>query len=159
MSSDVLNLSNDDLELMLKSILEGGSIATAVNYSQESLEAAYALAYSNYSANNFDDAQTLFEFLVLADHMDPRFAMGLAGCFQAKEQYQKAIDLYQVAMAGSSLSDPSPIYYSAVCLMKLNQLDDAKEALDLCLMFGDKEKYAPIHKQAKDLIAILSQDK
>ncbi len=157
MSTEELEFSSDELATMVMAMIQGAPLSTAVNFPQEALEAAYALAYSNYKAKNFVDAEKLFSFLTTMDPMDPRFSLGLAGCFQASGEYEKAIDMYQVSMIGDALNDPSPMYYAAVCYMKLDKKEEAIAALELAKRFSSDPKYTHINKQATDMLEIVKQ--
>ncbi len=157
MSKEEFELSSDDMAKLVLAMMDGAPLSTAVNFSQESLEAAYALAYSNYKAKNFADAEKLFSFLTIMDSMDPRFSLGLAGCFQAKGEYEKAIDMYQISMIGDAINDPSPMYYAAVCYMKLDKKEEAIAALELAKKFSSDPKYTHINKQATDMLEIVKQ--
>ncbi len=128
------------------------------NISEQDLETLYAVAHSHYVAKNYKDAETLFKYLNLMNTFDSRFSMGLAGCFQALEKYEEAIKMYQCAMMATALKDPTPMFFTALCYVKTNQVSEAIKALELTIHYAKSDRYSDILKQAKDLLEILTID-
>ena len=75
--------TQEELETMVKAVLNGATIGDVCNVSQDMLESLYSLGYNLYTSGNYKDAETVFSGLCLYDHNDPRFWMGLAGSRQA----------------------------------------------------------------------------
>ena len=71
---------------------KGATLADVFNISKDTLESGYAYAYNLYKAGNYKDAESMFRGLCMYDGDDPRYWMGLAGCLQAREAWQQAID-------------------------------------------------------------------
>ena len=95
--------TQEELETMVKAVLNGATIGDVCNVSQDMLESLYSLGYNLYTSGNYKDAETVFSGLCLYDHNDPRFWMGLAGSRQANGKYQEAVDAYGLCSAMQSL--------------------------------------------------------
>ena len=154
--SDIL-LSQEQLQKLVGCIMKGATVGQAVGISRETLESLYALGHGLYTSGNYHDAQVVFQALSIYDPNDYRFWMGLAGCRQALEQYQAAIDAYQMAAVATTLHNPEPFLFAARCLLKLGRKDDAVVAIQALLTLGSKDdpRVAVCHEKAKALLAIL----
>ena len=95
--------TEEEFDTMRSALEKGATLADVFNISKEAMESAYAYAYNLYKAGNYKDAESMFRGLCLYDGDDPRFWMGLAGCLQAREAYQLAIDTYGMAGVAGAL--------------------------------------------------------
>ena len=98
--------TQEELETMVKAVLNGATIGDVCNVSQDMLESLYSLGYNLYTSGNYKDAETVFSGLCLYDHNDPRFWMGLAGSRQANGKYQEAVDAYGLCSAMGGARQP-----------------------------------------------------
>lgn len=157
MTQENLLLSQEDLQMLVKSLLEGATVAQVNGISADTLENLYALAYGLYNAGNYKDAETLFAALTVYDAKQYRFWMGLAGARQALSLYQPAIDAYQMAAVATELKNPEPLFYAAKCLIRLNQKEEALAALEGLLFMADKANpdYKPTLDKAQALLELL----
>ena len=122
-------ISDQELDAIIQAVHNGVKIGDICNVSQETIEGLYALAYNLYTTQSYKDAETVFQALCLYDHKDIRFWMGLAGCRQAREDFQGAIDAYGMAGFASVLGDPTPFLYAARCHLQLGDKENALGAL------------------------------
>ena len=90
----------------------------------------------------------MFRGLCMYDGNDPRFWMGLAGCLQAREALQEAVDTYGMAGVAGGLKDPAPFFYAGLCLLKLGDMEGADASFKSVLTFGDENN--PTHKALQD---------
>lgn len=102
--------TQEELETMVKAVLNGATIGDVCNVSQDMLESLYSLGYNLYTSGNYKDAETVFSGLCLYDHNDPRFWMGLAGSRQANGKYQEAVDAYGLCSAMARSPAPCPCF-------------------------------------------------
>ena len=158
MSNKIL-LSQEQLEKLVSGIMKGATVGQAVGMKPEALENLYALAHGLYTSGNFHDAQIVFQALSLYNPQDYRFWMGLAGSRQAQEQYQAAIDAYQMAAVATQLKTPEPFLYAARCLLKLGRKDDCIVAIQALLKIGNENdpRHVLVHTKAKALLGLLEQ--
>ncbi len=157
-NNDNFDLTTEEHAKLVGAYMSGAKLSTVLNVDKDTIETGYALAHAQYIAKNYTDATTLFQFLHKLDDLDPRFSLGLAGCYHEKNEYEQAIEMYKHAMIGSNLQDPTPLYYCALCYLKVEKI---KEAFGLLQAIGRMEKKAEhlsIHKQAQDLLDLLTKE-
>ena len=160
MSDKKIPLSQEQLEKLVSGLMKGATVAQATGMKPDTLETLYALAHNLYTSGNFHDAQIVFQALCLYNTGDYRFWMGLAGCRQAQEQYQAAIDAYQMAAISTQLKNPEPFLFSARCLLKLGRKDDCIVAIRALLKLGNPNdpRHVQCHEKAQALLALLEKD-
>ncbi len=155
MSKQEADFTKEEIDRMITALSQGHTIATVTNFKQDDLERMYNLAYNYYSSDNYAQAEPIFKLLSLYDALDPRFSLGLAGCYQATGNFERALEIYQLAAAASGLNDPTPLYYASICFINLGKTEEAIAGLEGALAFGDTNKYTDVRKAAKDLLGIL----
>ena len=146
-------LTEEEFATMQSALEKGATLADVFNISKEAMESAYAYAYNLYNLGNYKDAESMFRGLCLYDGNDPRYWMGLAGCLQAREAYQLAIDTYGMAGAVGALKDPTPFYHGGLCYLKLGDGENAANSFRAALGLGDES--IPAHKACHDRIRAL----
>ena len=158
--AESLLLTNDQLQKLVAGLMEGQTVSQVTGVSEETLETLYALAHGLYTSGSFHDAQVVFQSLCVYNPNEYRFWMGLAGSRQALEQYQAAIDAYQMAAVATSLSNPEPFLFAARCLMKMGRKGDAVIAIKALLKLGDAAdpRHVLCHEKAKALLALLEKE-
>lgn len=146
-----------DVALLLS---KGNTLANLANVSDEQMESLYALAYQYYNAQNYADALKIFKILAIYDSADERFFMGIASCEQGLGNYESAADFYSLACALGGLIDPKPMYYCAICLLKVNQKDRAKVALESTTIMGREgnKSDAEFKEKSTELLKIISEN-
>lgn len=156
---NIENKTVEEMELELVKaqaniLAKGGTVADALEVDLDQLETIYALAYNHYTSGNYEDASVLFQALCLYNHNDERFWMGLAGSRQANGDLKGAIDAYSMAGMASTMTNPSPFVYGAICYIKLGQPEEAKAALEGALTLGsaDNPKHVAAHQKAELLL-------
>ena len=69
--------TQEELETMVKAVLNGATIGDVATSPQDMLESLYSLGYNLYTSGNYKDAANrLFRAVPGHDHNDPRFWMG-----------------------------------------------------------------------------------
>ncbi len=157
MSSQDTDFTVEELNTLVANIMLGNSVATTLNFSQENLETLYAFAYGQYQAKSYTQAIEVFKLLRLYDVWDKRFSLGQASCEMALGNYEKAIEIYELAAFAGGLDDPTPLYYSAVCHINLKDIKTAIGVLEHALIFGKPEEYKEIRKASADLLEVLKK--
>ena len=132
---------------VMEAIRNGASISAVCNVSKDQLENLYSLGYGLYNSANFQDAKTVFQALCIYDNLDDRFWMGLAGCRQALNDYQGAVDAYSMAGTVQAFASPEPFLHAARCLLKMNKKDDAVAVRKGVLELGDEKN--PDHMKCR----------
>lgn len=136
MAKDVNSLTEEDLEKAAKDFFDLGTIAEMRGITHEELEAVYSTGFSFYNTGRYDDAETIFKFLVMFDHLEQKYWVGLGAVAQVKKEYAKAVVAYSYA-GFLDLENPKPQYYAAECYYALGDKEKALSAL-ACL-----EEYCP----------------
>lgn len=133
----------------------GGSVGDAVNVSPEQREALYQFGYDFYAQARYAEAFKIFALLVVYEHLNERYLMALAGAAQMLGRYEDALQHYATATM-LMMGDPLPIFYSAECLLALNQTELACETLSLAIELAeDAEAHAAVKVRAEALLSTL----
>ncbi len=92
------------------------------------LEAVYSLAFGYYQTGKFNEALKLFQFLVLFDHLNKKYWMGLGAVQQVLKDYQNAVVSYGYC-SFLDLENPKPQLHAAECFLALGDKRSAASAL------------------------------
>ncbi len=114
--------SADELERFMQ---DGGTLGMLNDISSDMLEQLYALAYEQYQAGKWDNAQKFFQMLCLLDHYDARFYLGLGASRQALHEWEQAIQTYSYG-ALLEKNDPRFPFYAAECHLQMAAFDAAE---------------------------------
>lgn len=139
---------------------KGNTLAQLASITDEQMDALYALAYQYYNAKNYSDALKIFKVLSIYDSSNEKYYMGVASCEHGLKNYEKAADMYSLACALGGLIDPKPMFFAAICLLKVNQKDRATVALESTKIMGreNNSEDADFKKKAEELLKILSEN-
>jgi type III secretion system low calcium response chaperone LcrH/SycD len=96
--------------------------------SHEELEAVYSLGFTHYRTGRYEDAAKLFQFLVLFDHLNPKYWLALGAVQQVARDYKGAIASYGYA-SFLDLENPKPQFHAAECFLALGDRENAASAL------------------------------
>ena len=100
------------------------------------MEAVYSVGFNMYRTGRYDDAEKIFRFLVLFDHPEPKYWMGVGAIQQVRKDYNGALASYGYA-SFLDLQNPKPQLHAAECFLALGDKPNAASAL-LAL-----DKYCP----------------
>jgi type III secretion system low calcium response chaperone LcrH/SycD len=95
----------------------------------DELEAVYSLAFGYYRTGKYDDALKLFKFLVLFDHLNAKFWLGLGAVQQVLKDFQGAVASYGYC-SFLKLDDPRPQLHAAECFLAMGDKRNAASALE-----------------------------
>ncbi len=93
------------------------------------LEAVYSLAFGYYSTGRYDEALKLFQFLVLFDHLNAKFWMGLGAVQQVMKDYKSAVVSYGYC-SFLKLDNPKPQLHAAECFLAMGDKRKAASSLE-----------------------------
>ncbi|MBQ9405890.1 MAG: SycD/LcrH family type III secretion system chaperone [Desulfovibrio sp.] len=151
--TETLGLSPQELDDVRDALLRGEPLYRILGMKETMIEARYALAHQLYSAGKYKDAEALFRWLTAYANDNEAHWLGLGACRQAQENYNGALEAYQMAALYSSLEDPAPFYYSAICLLRQGKKEEAQISLQAVMTLADKSKSE--HKVVMDKAATL----
>lgn len=92
------------------------------------LEAVYSLGFTHYRTGRYEDAAKLFQFLVLFDHLNPKYWLALGAVQQVAKDYKAAVSSYAYA-SFLDLENPKPQFHAAECFLALGDKANAASAL------------------------------
>ena len=95
----------------------------------DELEAVYSLAFGYYRTGKYDDALKLFKFLVLFDHLNAKFWLGLGAVQQVLKDFQGAVASYGYC-SFLNLENPKPQLHAAECFLALGDKRNAASSLE-----------------------------
>lgn len=102
------------------------------------MEAIYSLGFNFYNTGRIDDAEKVFKFLVMFDHMNPKYWIGMGAIQQVKRNFAGAVTSYGFA-SFLDLRDPKPQFHAAECYVALGDKENALSALAALKEFSPKE--------------------
>ena len=122
-------IDKDTIISAAEAMVKGGATMKQLRgISNEELEAVYSLGFGYYTTGKFEEAQKLFEFLVLFDHLSTKYWFALGAVQQARKDYQKAIASYGYS-SFLDLENPKPQFHAAECYLALGDKDNAASAI------------------------------
>jgi len=151
--------SQFDVEAVVEAVLTKGLPLYEVRgLTTEHLEALYAIAYSRYQADLYEEAEKIFLVLCVYDHMSARYWLA-AGATQVQlKKYKEAIFSFASCCALDP-ENPTPFYYFANCQVAVGDQRTAAEAYDLAILLsGDKPQYQDIGNDSKARRALIGPD-
>ena len=113
----------------VKSLIEKNATLKQLNgVTNSELEAVYSLAFGYYQTGRYDEALKLFQFLVLFDHLNQKYWMGLGATQQVLKDYQAAVTSYGYC-SFLNLENPKPQLHAAECYLALGDKGNAASAI------------------------------
>ena len=130
---------NPEVKKAVDAICAGGTLSEIRGLGEKDMEAVYGLAYNFYTHARYEEAEKIFTFLCVYDHLEKRFWKGLAASRQMGGRNLEAADAYGY-MAICDLDDPEPHFQAARCLIAAGEKKRADSALDAAIELAQKAK-------------------
>jgi len=122
-------VTEKEIEQAAKAFIEeGATLKEFKGISNAELEAVYSLAFGYYQTGKYDEAFKLFQFLVLFDHLNPKFWIGVGAVQQVRKDFKSAIASYCYA-SFLDLENPKPQLHAAECYLAIGDKENALSAL------------------------------
>lgn len=115
---------------------EGLTIANTKGISREQLESVYAVGLNYYRTGRTDEAKKLFGFLVLFDHLNAKYWMGMGAVLQVEREFERASKCYAMS-AFLNIHDPKPQYHAAECFLAMKDRANAESAITMVETYAD----------------------
>ncbi len=138
MAFDISKLTPEKIEQAAKGLADMGTVRELKGITDAEMEAIYSLGYSFYTTGRYDDAEKVFRFLVLFDHLNPKYWTGLGAVQQVKKLYADAVASYGYA-SFLDLENPKPQYFAAECFLALGDKVNAASAIAALEEFCPKD--------------------
>lgn len=130
----------------------------ALAVSNARAETMYAQAHRLYNGGKYVEASRIFRMLIFLNVTEPKYMLGLAGCFHMLGEYQNGVDGY-VRVAMIDPNTPIPYYHMADCHVNLKDNDSAIVSLELAItLCKEKKEYSIIKKRAQMMIEKLEKE-
>ena len=154
---NVLESIGTDLS-MLGDLRTGTTLARMKKIDRQMLDAIYYMAFTNYNAGRLREAESLFMFLCMHDHRDPRFLTGLGSCRCEQGNYEFAIELLKLS-SQIDKNNPHTLIALASAYRSLGELENAKAALaDAMKVIDENSSLVQERQKAERLSLILQKD-
>jgi type III secretion system low calcium response chaperone LcrH/SycD len=136
-------------KILQKEIAEGKTAQEIMEFSDETMAKFYKAAYVIFEHKRYQDAANAFLFLATLNPHHHEYWLGLGMATQLNQDYESAIDAYELA-AMCDISSPVPYFYLAKCLFAIHDRESALQALDLAIETADDlEEYTELKRQAE----------
>lgn len=145
---------NGSVEDLVAFFEEFGVFKDLLNISEQAMASLYALAYQQYQASKYKEAEHIFSLLSLFNHLERKYWLGLGACRQMQKEYMKALEAYGYAVV-LHYKDLDAHLYGAECLLALKKQKEAKVVLQGILELADKKEHFEIKEKAKSFLSIL----
>jgi type III secretion system low calcium response chaperone LcrH/SycD len=145
-------IDKDIKDLAKKLFQDGATLGEIKGITPRELNAVYQMGLGFYNTGRYDDAEKVFSFLVMFDHLEPKYWLAAGAVQQVKKNFEKAKAAYSQA-ALLDIHSPKPQYYVAECFLALGQKDDAVASLDTLLEYctGTDEVTKEFRAKAEEL--------
>ena len=130
---------NAEIAKAAKALIQGeATLKQLKGVTNDELEAVYSLAFGYYPTGKFDEAQKLFQFLVLFDHLNAKFWFGLGAVPQAQKDFKNAVVSYGYC-SFLKLDNPKPQLHAAECFLAMGDKRGAASALEALAEYCPKD--------------------
>lgn len=143
-----------------KNVLEkfGANGRTFRDFTQltpESMEVIYMVAYNQYNAGKFKEAESVFRLLAMLNHFERKYWKGLGAAREARRDFEGALQVYGY-LGVMDLHDPYPPFQAAKCFVALGKAAEAEAGLRAAVFNSEnKPEHAALHLQAKGLLELV----
>jgi type III secretion system low calcium response chaperone LcrH/SycD len=93
------------------------------------IDQMYFLGYAKYGSGLWDEAAEIFQLLCTRKPLEQKYWFALGASLQQKASYTLALNAWAMCALLSPLN-PYPHFHAAECALSLEQIDDAKVALE-----------------------------
>ena len=131
-------IGSEAADLFVRMLEEGTlTLKAAKGITTEEMDAVYSLAHDFYRTGRYQDAETLFKFLTVYDHLNPRYWMGLGATRQVQRRFDEAIKAYALVSVTLDVKNVKAPYYAAECFLAKGDREGARKALEHVKHFCD----------------------
>lgn len=133
----------------------GGTLAQAQDHDENYLESLYQIGHNRYSNTHYRDAKMIFGYLAMQNHREPRYMNAYASSLQMLGDFKEAIKFYSIASL-LDIEDPLPTFYTAECMMALDFIAEAREALGFVVEQCNAPRHFELKARAEAMLALLN---
>lgn len=138
---------------------KGGVMHELVDLSTEQMDSLYTVAFNLYQTNRMKEAEQVFQMLVLCDHLNVKYQIGLGATRQAQEKYAEAAETYSMATLIDA-EEPKLAFHSGECHLALGDLERAEAGFTGTLVRCEgRNEYNELAQKAQGLLSIVTKRK
>jgi type III secretion system low calcium response chaperone LcrH/SycD len=138
---------------------KGGVMHELVDLSKEQMDSLYAVAFNLYQTNRMKEAEQVFQMLVLCDHLNVKYQIGLGATRQAQGNYAEAAETYSMATLIDA-EEPKLAFHSGECHLALGDLARAEAGFTGTLIRCEgRSEYNDLALKAQGLLSIVTKRK
>ena len=115
---------------------EGLTIANTRGISREQLESVYAVGLNYYNIGRTEEAKKIFGFLVLFDHLNAKYWMGMGAVLQVEREFERASKCYAMS-SFLDIHNPKPQYHAVECFLAMKDKTNAESAITMLETYAD----------------------
>lgn len=138
---------NSDIKSLVEQIfayLENGAFSDLFkNHKEHDFSNVYSLACDYYDKGLIEQAEKIFRSLCLYDFSNINYLLGLAAIKQVQKQYQKAINLYSLAICLDK-SNASSYFYIGQCYLfsgeRISAISSFRQCISMTCSDQEREK-------------------
>jgi tetratricopeptide (TPR) repeat protein len=126
---------------------------------QREADAIYAIGHAYYARDQFGPAADLFRLLVLCRPQESRGWFSLAACHEASGDDDRAISLYEIAIAAPTGREDRlrAHVYLARMMLRLGRRNDAREHVSAILRLRDELDDSSFDREMDDVVTKLEE--
>ncbi|MBQ7189516.1 MAG: SycD/LcrH family type III secretion system chaperone [Kiritimatiellae bacterium] len=142
-----------------KKFMDGATIKELKGITNDEMEAVYSLAFNYYRTGRYDEAEKLFNFLALFDHLNAKFWIGVGAVRQVKKDFSGAVQAYGYA-SFLDLNNPRPQLHAAECFLAMGDKRNAASSLEALDAYCPKDTEVGREYRAKaaELRKLIGED-
>jgi len=136
----------------------GRTFQDFTNLTPQSMEVIYMVAFNQFNAGKYDEAEKIFQLLSVLNHFDARYWTGLGASREMQKKYDDAIKAYTY-LTILDLENPTPALLMGKCYLGAGRREDAESAFHACIFIcKDKPANAEVKAQAQSLLEVLGNN-
>lgn len=141
---------HDDLDTIRCFFNEGGTLQALMNIDSKDLDYVYSYSCQLFKMGDYVNSKRFLLVLIRLSHWQYDYWLSLGLCCQMLSEHEEAIFCF--GQAGLlRLDDPSPVFFTGLCLNHLKKINEANKAYGCALKIcANNEKY-------KDLKIVINQ--
>jgi len=137
-----------DKEALKKELAKGKSPQEILEFSDEKMAKFYGAAYRLFEHRRYPEAANAFLFLVTLNSYNFDYWLGLGMATQMCNEFESAIDAYEMA-AMLDVESPVPYFYLSKCFFAVHDRENAVTALDMALDYSkESDEFVDLRNQA-----------
>lgn len=122
----------------VKKFVDVGTVREAKGITRDEMESIYSVGLGFYRTGNYPNAEKVFRFLCLFDHLNTKYWAAMGGVRQIRRDFAGAAEAYKFAIF-LDIHNARAMYYLAECFVALGRKEDAIGTLDALAIEAPKD--------------------